>query len=109
MFPRPPPRSNSIRPLVEWPHDRSANGYKARPIPTEGDMNWAELQRDWRAAGPLLKTYWIKLTDSDLERIDGCRDKLAEALRRLYGYDDGEAEQAIASFEKDVRFPGAVK
>jgi hypothetical protein len=72
-------------------------------------MNWAELQRDWRLAGPLLKTHWPKLTDRDLEWIDCRRDKLAEALRRLYSFDEVEAERAIASFEKDVRFPGAVK
>jgi uncharacterized protein YjbJ (UPF0337 family) len=73
-------------------------------------MNWTELQRDWRGgAGALLKTYWPKLTDGDLERIDGRREGLAAALRRLYGYGEQEAERAIASFEKEVRFPGAVK
>jgi uncharacterized protein YjbJ (UPF0337 family) len=72
-------------------------------------MNWAELQRDWKAASSLLKTHWTKLTDEDLERVDGRRDELAVALRRLYGYGEVQAEQAIASFEKEVRFPGAVK
>jgi hypothetical protein len=72
-------------------------------------MNWAELQRDWRAASSLLKTYWTRLTDQDLERMDGRRDELAACLRKLYGYGEEEAEQALASFEKEVRFPGAVK
>jgi uncharacterized protein YjbJ (UPF0337 family) len=72
-------------------------------------MNWAELQRDWKGANSLLKTYWTKLTDRDLEEIDGRRDKLGASLQSLYGYGEEEAEGAIASFEKDVRFPGAVK
>jgi len=72
-------------------------------------MNWVELQADWKAAGSLLKTYWMKLTDEDLERMDGRRDKLATALRRLYGYGAEEVEGAICTFEKEVRFPGAVK
>jgi uncharacterized protein YjbJ (UPF0337 family) len=72
-------------------------------------MNWAELQRDWKEASSLLKTYWTKLTDRDVERMDGRRDKLAASLRKLYGYGAEEAEWAIASFEKDVRYPGAVK
>jgi uncharacterized protein YjbJ (UPF0337 family) len=72
-------------------------------------MNWAELQRDWKAAAALLQTYWTKLTDEDLERIDGRRDELAASLRRLYRYGEEEAERAICSFEKEVRFPGAVK
>jgi hypothetical protein len=72
-------------------------------------MNWAELQRDWKAASSLLQTYWTRLTDQDLERVDGRRDALAASLRRLYGYGAEEAERAICSFEKEVRFPGAVK
>ena len=72
-------------------------------------MNWAELERDWERARPVLKGYWTKLTDSDLERIGGRRDNLATSLQRLYGYGEEEAERDIASFEKDVRFPGAVK
>jgi uncharacterized protein YjbJ (UPF0337 family) len=72
-------------------------------------MNWAELQRDWKAASSLLKTYWMKLTDQDLERVDGRREEFAACLRKLYGYGEEEAERAVASFEKEVRFPGAVK
>ena len=73
-------------------------------------MNWAEMQRHWQGvSSSLVKTYWTKLTDEDLQRIDGRRDELAACLRRLYGYPEEEAEQAICSFEKEVRFPGAVK
>ena len=72
-------------------------------------MNWAELQLDWKGASSLLKTYWTKLTDRDLEEIDGRRDKLRTSLQSLYSYGDEEAEGAIATFEKEVRFPGAVK
>lgn len=72
-------------------------------------MNWTELQRDWKGASSLLKTYWAKLSDRDLERIDGRRDKLGTSLQSLYSYGEEEAEVAIATFEKDVRYPGAVK
>jgi len=72
-------------------------------------MNWTELQRDWKGTSSLLKTYWTKLTDRDLEEIDGRRDKLGASLQSLYSYGDEEAEAAIASFEKEVRFPGAVR
>ena len=72
-------------------------------------MNWAELERDWRGVSALVKTHWQKLTDEDVEQIGGRRDQLAAALRRVYGYGEEEAEHAIAAFEKEVRFPGAVK
>ena len=72
-------------------------------------MNWTELQRDWKGVTSLLKTHWTKLTDEDLERIDSRRDELAACLQRLYGYPEEDAERAICSFEKEVRFPGTVK
>lgn len=72
-------------------------------------MNWVELQGDWGGMRSLIKTYWAKLSDEDLERIDGRRDELAVHLRRLYGFGEEEAEHAICAFEKEVRFPGAVK
>ncbi len=72
-------------------------------------MNWAELQRDWKTAACLLQTYWKELTDEELERMDGRRDQLAAALRRRYHYGEEAAERAICTFEKEVRFPGAVK
>jgi uncharacterized protein YjbJ (UPF0337 family) len=72
-------------------------------------MNWAELQLDWKGTSSLLRTYWTKLTDRDLEEIDGRRDKLRASLQSHYSYGEEEAEGAIASFEKEVRFPGAVK
>ena len=72
-------------------------------------MNWAELQLDWKGTSSLLRTYWTKLTDRDLAQIDGCRDRLGASLQSRYSYGEEEAEGAIASFEKEVRFPGAVK
>ena len=72
-------------------------------------MNWVELQSDWKTAGPLLKSYWTRLTNKAIERMDGRRDKLAAALRRLYNYGEKEAEGAICLFEKEVRFPGVMK
>jgi hypothetical protein len=41
--------------------------------------------------------------------MKGCRDALALALHQHYGFDREEAEQAICQFEKDVRYPGAIK
>jgi hypothetical protein len=49
-------------------------------------MNWAELQRDWNGAAPLPQSYGTRLTDEDVQRIDGSRDELAACLRWRYGY-----------------------
>jgi hypothetical protein len=72
-------------------------------------MNWAEIQENWSGMSPLLKSVWPKLDDEDLEQINGGRAALAAILRLRYGWGPAEAEQEIGKFEKDVRFPGAVK
>lgn len=72
-------------------------------------MNWEELEHHWTDMHVLFKTHWKKLTDADLDLIDGRREELATALKRLYGYGEEEAENAICAFEKEVRFSGAVK
>ena len=72
-------------------------------------MNWSEIEGQWEPMKALLVSYWHKLSDDDLARIDGKRDGLAHVIRERYGLNDTEAEDAICAFEKDVRRPGAVK
>jgi hypothetical protein len=72
-------------------------------------MNWSEIASQWPTMKSLLAAYWPKLTDVDLARIDGKRDRLPEVLHDRYGLDATDAEAAVCTFEKDVRRPGAVK
>lgn len=72
-------------------------------------MNWSEVQGNWRQFRTVLKTYWPELTDEELDAVDGRRERLAEVLRNRYGWEAAEAERRLAAFEKDVRYPGAVK
>jgi hypothetical protein len=44
-----------------------------------------------------------------LHDIDGDRAELGRALQRQYGFSAADSELAICEFEKDVRWPGAVK
>jgi hypothetical protein len=72
-------------------------------------MNWSEIQTRWGPMKAVLASYWHELSDGDLARIDGKRDVLNRVLRERYGLEPSEAEQAICTFEKEVRRPGAVK
>jgi hypothetical protein len=72
-------------------------------------MNWSEIQSRWEPMKALLVSQWHELSENDLARIDGKREALAQVLRERYGLDAPGAERAICSFEKDVRWPGAVK
>lgn len=72
-------------------------------------MNWREVQDNWVQFKAVLWTHWPELTNQELDAIDGRRERLARALQDHYGCSQAEAEQRIAAFEKEVRYPGAVK
>jgi uncharacterized protein YjbJ (UPF0337 family) len=72
-------------------------------------MNWSEMKSHWEAMSVVLQAHWPKLTDEELECVGGDRHELAGALQRRYGFSDQLAEMEICEFEKDVRWPGAVK
>ena len=72
-------------------------------------MNWTEIQSNWPEMCLLLRAYWPRLSDEDLDGVRGSRERLAETLARRYGFGRDDAERAICQFEEDVRFPGAVK
>ena len=76
---------------------------------TNKTMNWCEIQNNWPQMGGLVQTQWPKITDGDLQTIDGDRSALADMLRSNYQLQDSEVETSIAAFEKDCRRPGAIK
>lgn len=43
-------------------------------------MNWSEVDGNWPEMMTLIKSYWPKLGEADLGRIDGDRGRLVEAL-----------------------------
>jgi uncharacterized protein YjbJ (UPF0337 family) len=62
------------------------------------DMNWDQIRGNWNQAKGELKVKWAKLTDDDLELIEGHRDKLVGRLQERYGMSKEEAEREADSF-----------
>ena len=68
--------------------------------PTIHDGEAASMNRDifagkWKQARGQAKEWWGKLTDDDLERIEGRYDKLVGALQERYGWARKQAEDEI--------------
>ena len=72
-------------------------------------MNWSEIETHWHDMRALLASYWPELSEGDLARIDGRRDRLNRVLQERYRLNASGAEAAVCAFEKEVRRPGAVK
>ncbi len=53
------------------------------------------LQGQWKQLRGSVKDWWGKLTDNDLERIDGNRDKLVGALQERYGWTRAQAQAEV--------------
>jgi uncharacterized protein YjbJ (UPF0337 family) len=64
-------------------------------------MNQDILAGKWKQMRGQVKQWWGKLTDDDLDRIDGAMDKLAGTLQERYGWQRDEVER-----EMKKRFEG---
>lgn len=58
-------------------------------------MNNNIFQGKWKQMRGQAKVWWGKLTDDDLEKIDGNLDKLTGLLQEKYGYTQQQAQDEI--------------
>jgi uncharacterized protein YjbJ (UPF0337 family) len=58
-------------------------------------MTWEHIEGDWQRARAKVRERWGKLTDQDLERIGGAKDRLVAALKERYGYEKDRAMKEI--------------
>lgn len=67
-------------------------------------MNDDILQGNWKQLHGQVKTWWGKLTDDDITKIDGKRENLVGVLQTKYGYAKEKAEtevnQRLGEWEK---------
>jgi uncharacterized protein YjbJ (UPF0337 family) len=61
---------------------------------TMGDI----AQGQWKQIRGQVKEQWGKLTDDDLDRVDGQRDQLVGRVQELYGRAKIEAEKEVDRF-----------
>jgi uncharacterized protein YjbJ (UPF0337 family) len=61
-------------------------------------MNSDIIKGKWHQLKGEAKNQWGKLTDDDLDRIEGNSEKLVGVLQERYGYERQQAEQEVDSF-----------
>jgi uncharacterized protein YjbJ (UPF0337 family) len=62
-------------------------------------MNWDTVKGQWKQFRGQVKEQWGKLTDDDLDRIEGKRDQLLGTVQKRYGIARDEAERQLREFE----------
>lgn len=58
-------------------------------------MNQDIFAGKWKEMRGQAKEWWGKLTDDDLERVEGKADRLVGLLQKKYGYTKEHAEEEL--------------
>jgi uncharacterized protein YjbJ (UPF0337 family) len=65
-------------------------------------MNWDRVEGNWRQFRGKIRENWTRLTEDELDRIAGRRDRLTSKLQELYGVSRELAEWQIKQWERRV-------
>ena len=63
-------------------------------------MDWDRIEGNWRQFKGRVKQQWGKLTDDDIDRINGRREELEGVLQETYGIAKDQARKDIDDFLK---------
>ncbi len=63
-------------------------------------MNWDRIQGNWKQVKGKVKEQWGKLSDADIDVVNGRREQLSGKIQERYGVAKEEAERQVASFER---------
>jgi len=66
-------------------------------------MDWNQLRSRWPQMRPQLRHRWGRLTESDLDIIDGQRDVFIGRVEERYSIDRGEAQKRIEEWLYTLR------
>jgi uncharacterized protein YjbJ (UPF0337 family) len=58
-------------------------------------MNATQFEGNWQKLKGTAREQWGKLTDDDINRIVGKRDRLIGSLKERYGISQQQAEQEV--------------
>lgn len=62
-------------------------------------MNWDRIEGKWKQAKGAIKQKWGKLTDDDLDVIDGKQEILVGKIQERYGITRDEAQRQIDTWD----------
>lgn len=64
-------------------------------------MNWNQVQGQWNQIKGKAKVKWGKLTDDEIDVIEGNRDQLVGKIQQRYGVAKEQAEKDVDDWIKE--------
>ena len=62
---------------------------------TEDAMNWDRIEGNWKQFTGKVQQQWAKLTDDDLQMVQGKREELIGRIQERYGYAKDQASREV--------------
>jgi uncharacterized protein YjbJ (UPF0337 family) len=70
-------------------------------------MNWDQIEGKWKQYKGQVKEKWGRLTDDDLDVINGKREQLVGSIQERYGVGRQVVEKQVNEFLKALKGEGA--
>ena len=65
-------------------------------------MNWDQVEGKWKQFKGVARQKWGKLTDDDLDVVNGKQEELVGKLQERYGYTKEQAEKNIQEWTNSM-------
>ena len=65
-------------------------------------MNWDQIEGQWKQFTGRARQQWGKLTDDDLQYINGRREELLGKLQERYGLGREDAEREVRDWSRSL-------
>ncbi|EAR20320.1 CsbD family protein [Nitrococcus mobilis] len=62
-------------------------------------MNWDQIKGNWKQFKGKAQVQWGKLTNDELDQVDGHREVLVGKIQEKYGISKEEADRQVSDFE----------
>lgn len=63
-------------------------------------MSWETVQNDWQRHIGHVRVIWGRITDDELQQINGRRDALLKKIQEKYHITEPEADEQVKTFER---------
>ena len=64
-------------------------------------MDWNQVQGNWKQLKGKAKIKWGKLTDDEIDVVEGRRDELVGKIQQRYGIAKDQAEREVDDWMKE--------